>query len=56
MSLYQVPPPEESEPFSALQATRRRLTLWLAALSSVACMVSIPPASVPPAAPVVPVA
>lgn len=38
MSLYQVPPPEESEPFSALQATRRRLTLWLAALSSVACM------------------
>ncbi len=38
MSLYQVPPPEEAEPFSALQATRRRLTLWLAALSSVACM------------------
>lgn len=39
MSLYQVPPPEEAEPFSALQATRRRLTLWLAALSSVAGMV-----------------
>lgn len=38
MSLYQVPPPEEAEPFSALQATRRRLTLWLAALSSIACM------------------
>lgn len=38
MNLYQVPPPEEAEPFSALQATRRRLTLWLAALSSVACM------------------
>lgn len=38
MSLYQVPPPEEVEPFSALQATRRRLTLWLAALSSIACM------------------
>lgn len=38
MSLYQVPPPEEVEPFSALQATRRRLTLWLAALSAIACM------------------
>ena len=38
MSLYQVPPPEEVEPFSALQATRRRLTLWLATLSSIACM------------------
>ena len=38
MSLYQVPPPEEVEPFSALQATRRRLTLWLAGLSSIACM------------------
>ncbi len=38
MSLYQVPPPEEAEPFSALQATRRRLTLWLAGLSSIACM------------------
>ncbi len=39
MSLYRVPPPEEAEPFSALQATRRRLTLWLAALSSVAGLV-----------------
>lgn len=38
MSLYQVPPPQEVEPFSALQATRRRLTLWLAGLSSIACM------------------
>lgn len=38
MSLYQVPPPEEAEPFSALQATRQRLTLWLSALSSLACM------------------
>lgn len=38
MSLYQVPPPEEVEPFSALQATRRRLTLWLAGLSAIACM------------------
>lgn len=38
MSLYRVPPPEEAEPFSALQATRRRLTLWLAALSAIACM------------------
>ncbi len=38
MNLYQVPPPEEAEPLSALQATRRRLTLWLAALSAIACM------------------
>jgi signal transduction histidine kinase len=38
MNLYQVPPPEEAEPFSALQATRRRLTLWLAALSALASM------------------
>ena len=38
MSLYQVPPPHETEPLSALQATRRRLTLTLAALSSLACM------------------
>ena len=38
MNLYQVPPPEETEPLSALQATRRRLTLSLAALSALACM------------------
>lgn len=38
MNLYQVPPPEEVEALSALQATRRRLTLWLATLSSIACM------------------
>lgn len=38
MNLYQVPPPEETEPLSALQATRRRLTLWLSGLSSIACM------------------
>lgn len=38
MSLYQVPPPQEVEALSALQATRRRLTLWLATLSSIACM------------------
>jgi len=38
MNLYQVPPPQEVEALSALQATRRRLTLWLATLSSIACM------------------
>jgi len=38
MSLYVVPPPDEAEPLSALQATRRRLTLWLAGLSAVASM------------------
>ena len=38
MNRYQVPPPEETEPLSALQATRRRLTLSLAALSALACM------------------
>lgn len=38
MKLYQVPPPQEAEPLSALQATRRRLSLWLASLSALACM------------------
>jgi signal transduction histidine kinase len=38
MSLHPVPPLEEVAPLSALQAARRRLTLWLNAISSVACM------------------
>ena len=38
MSLYHVPPLPETEPTSALEATRRRLTLWLSTLSSIACM------------------
>ena len=38
MSPYEVPPLQEAEPRSALQATRRRITLWLAGLCSVASM------------------
>lgn len=38
MTLYHVPPHQEAEPTSALEATRRRLTLWLSTLSAVASM------------------
>lgn len=38
MSLQPVPPLTEVAPLSVLQAARRRLTLWLHAISSVACM------------------
>jgi signal transduction histidine kinase len=39
MSPYEVPPPKEAQSLSALQTTRRRITLWLAGLCSVASMV-----------------